>query len=504
MPPLKPARGIQLNCAHPLARDLGMCWLFNEGTGEKVYDLSLHGRAGALNGGPSWGPGKFGAALEYDGDDDRVETSSPVISTAPVSVSLWFKVDELPSARSQDGTMLIQRTVGSPYQSFRTFIESTDDKLYLLIYNSSGVNSATTVSDSAVQAGIWYHAVFVLDSNYDTRMFVNGSRQSDADNSGSLYNPDDVLRLGSRTGTADDFKGWIDHVMVFNRALSDAEVRLLHREPFCMFGGAVGPSLISAPPTVVPLAGSASSQSAASATLRSTQSSPQTQLPWLRDALFSGMSAGAFRLGTTLSLGWFWSRVTGCSALYRGPSLEEVDFDNALTVTERNACEISPPAYIAHDGGSACVYLVRRFNECGYQERTLAASVRVRLDSDGELEAPRPNKVFILRAEQVEGGGVRLAWFYCPLDQGSEPARFNVYYDGGTGRIDFENALATIPYQGRKYYSYVTAPLAAGRYTFAVSAADADGTEHGSSAGAGVETGAAQPGPAEVLTAGCI
>jgi len=37
---------------------------------------------------------------------------------------------------------------------------------------------------------------------------------------------------------------------------------------------------------------------------------------WLREALFNGMTANAFKLGTTLSLGWFWLRIAGCSALY--------------------------------------------------------------------------------------------------------------------------------------------------------------------------------------------
>ncbi len=39
---------------------------------------------------------------------------------------------------------------------------------------------------------------------------------------------------------------------------------------------------------------------------------------WLREALFGGATCNGFKLGTVLSLGWFWSRVGGCSVLSRG------------------------------------------------------------------------------------------------------------------------------------------------------------------------------------------
>lgn len=500
MQPLKPSRGTQLDKTHPLARSLALYWLFNEGAGATVSDSSENGRTGTLQGAPSWVAGKFGSTLEYDGADDRVDSSSPVISSVPVSASLWFRVDELPSARAEDGTLLIQRTVGIPYQSFRALIEDAGDKLHLLIYNSSGINTATTVSDQAVQAGVWYHVVFILDSNCDTRMYLNGIRQNDTDNSGSFYNANDVLRLGSRTGTTDDFKGKIDHVMVFNRVLSDSEVSLLYREPFCMFSTQIRPELLCVFPTMLPLAGAISSHSTVSATLRSIQGSSGTQMTWLRDALFNGMTSVAFKLGTTLGLGWFWFRVTGCSVLYRGPNLEQVDFDDLLAVVERYARQVSPPGYTPHNSGSAYTYVVRRFNEYGYQEETLAASAKISLDSDGKLEEPKPNKIFILKAEQVEGGRVRLVWFYCPLDQESKPVHFKVYYDGGAGRIDLDDELATIPYEGLKFYHYKSAPLESARYAFTVRAEDANSTKDGSSARLNIELNAAKPNSIDILS----
>lgn len=503
MPLLKPLRGTQLNRTHPFARNLGMCWLFNEGAGAQVFDLSGNGRTGTLQGAPSWAAGRFGYELCYDGDNDRVETSSPVITSAAVSVSLWFRADELPSTRAEDGTLLIQRTVGSPYQSFRSLINNADDKILLLIYNSSGVNTVSISSDSAVQIGIWYHVVFVLDSNYDACMYVNGVQQAGTDNSGSLYNANDVLRLGSRTGTADDFKGGIDLVTIFNRSLSASEITLLYREPFCMFDRPKSLECAFACPTVVSLAGSINAQSTASGTLGSLPNSAEMERDWLREALFNGATSNAFKLGTTLSLGWFWLRTAGCSALYRGLDMDRIDFADILGVASQDADVISPAAYVPHNG-STYFYVVRRFNRCGYQERTLAAAAKVSIGVDGGLLEPQPNEVFDLRAEQAGGNKILLNWFYCPLDQKSPPARFNIYYDSRTGQIDYEAPLASISYRGRRFYGYHSDTLEPGRYLFAVRVEDAKGVENSPSAQLAVQVNAASPIQIEILSAGCL
>jgi len=46
----KPMYGVLLNPYHPLARGLVGCWLFNEGGGNSVFDLSGYGNHGMLGG----------------------------------------------------------------------------------------------------------------------------------------------------------------------------------------------------------------------------------------------------------------------------------------------------------------------------------------------------------------------------------------------------------------------------------------------------------------------
>ena len=228
----------------------------------------------------------------------------------------------------------------------------------------------------------------------------------------------------------------------------------------------------------VTLAAAMCATSSSSAVLTIVPAEPQTMLPsemdWLGEALFNGATASAFKLGTVLSGGWFWMRQAGCSAVYRGPSITQVDFNNILCVADRDAQEIVLPAYLSHEPNARYCYVVRRFNACGYSERTAAAAVMVRLGDNGKLREPVPNSVFGLNASPVTGHRVRLVWSYCPLDQQTEPEVFCIYTDNGAGQIDFEPPIATVPYKGRKFYRYLTGALPDGLYRFVVRAGSED------------------------------
>jgi hypothetical protein len=223
--------------------------------------------------------------------------------------------------------------------------------------------------------------------------------------------------------------------------------------------------------------------------------------PWLREAIFNCVSANAFKLGVALSGGWFWVRLTGCTTLYRGADMQQVDFANILAVAGQNACEIQPPSYLPHNSNSTYFYVVRRFNNCGYMECTLGAAVKVSIANDGELTRPQPNNIFCLKTEQTAGSKIRLVWFYCPLEQKSKPVRFKIYWDSRTGQVNYDNPLATINYQGRKYYNYETITLEVGRYLFTIRAEDAHGIENNSLAQSRIDLHTGSPEPIAILSA---
>ena len=225
---------------------------------------------------------------------------------------------------------------------------------------------------------------------------------------------------------------------------------------------------------------------------------------WLKEALFAGHTANSFKFGTVLTLGWFWVRVHGSTVLYRGVSMDEINFSNVLAVTEIASDQIQPPSYLSHSNNTSYFYVVQRISRCGDEERTLSAAVKVEIDSEGDLTEPQPNSICILRNQQRASNKIEFVWFYSPIDQKSEPACFKVYYDNGTGEIDYENSVVTISYAGRIFYSYQSEYLEAGRYLFAIRVEDAAGTEDISSSLTEFQIDTASPEAINILSAEAI
>ena len=528
MPQLKPTRGICLNRNHPLSRGLVGLWLFNEGSGNKVFDLSGNGNICTLDG-SIWKAG--GVYLDGTNDQFYAADDAAWTPTNGLTVIAKLTLHTIPPV-SNEGIVAhyIGADSGGVAKSQRSWMigVTTGGKLIVALSSDGTYQSANDVTGGTIiTAGSTLTAAFTWNSGDSTRVYLNGVEDgSNATKPSSLHNSTYPLYIGNdyyeygHANQADTIiNATIYWALIFNRALSASEIALLYREPFCMFDRAWRPRLVSG--QIVELVGTSVVLSSLSATARvmrkvggnvvSTtdvtailnlfRSLLYIESNWKRESLFNGMTANAFKLGTSLSLGWFWVRVASCSVLYRGSSIGEIDFANILAVAEQDACEISPPNYISHNSGSTYFYVVRRFNNCGYQECTLAASVKVSIESTGELAKGQPNKVLDSGAEFVDGNKIKLVWYYCPLEQKSQPMCFNVYYDGRTGQINYENPLAMIGYKGRKFYTCQCGALEAGRYLFAIRTENVSGIENSSLARLRIQFVPTNPDAIDILSA---
>lgn len=521
MPLLKPVRSLQINFSHPLARGLAGCWLLNEGAGERIADYGLrrrHGKFHYSTTAPAWKAGKYGSCLEFD--------SERCIEIPGCHKFGWDITQELSvvalvnHSANQNNTIFARSKFVHPVR----LNGSTSGRVRLWVYTDGVDCNIISTSSHATDGSEWIHAAGTWRVG-DGKLYVNGILEaSESSSTGTLNTTDDkFVGIGGtyEAGYQECWVGKIEYVFIYNRVLSAEEVEWLYREPFAMFESPISQESMLPSIAVVTLTGSVNAQSVAStmlkslrkidgtvtgtsdiiALLQSIRGITELELSWIREALFNGMTANAFKLGTILNLGWFWARNEGCSVLYRGSSMEAIGFTNILNVAEQNAFIISPPSYLPHFSSSTYFYIIRRFNNCGYQEHTLTAAVKVSLDANGELEKPQPNKIFNSKAEQISGSRIQLVWFYCPIEQNSQPVCFNVYYDGGTGQINYENPLAKISYKGQKFYSYQSDTLEVGKYLFAIRAEDAGGIENNSLAQFWTQLNDANLDPIDILSA---
>jgi len=496
MPNLKPTRGILPSKSHPLARGLVGYWPMLEGAGGKISDFSNNGNYGQLTGTATWSSGLFGGCIDYDGSSGRHKIAyNPVLYCGPfMTIGFWAKSDV--TNYTSSGYVVSMYDYAANKRSWAIAVNASGD-LWSVLTSANGVNGYYIDSTLAVDTS-WHFFTFVV--NNSTRqwdMYVDGVFNQTITAAVTYTDQGSFLTIGGLDGS-NYFDGRIDNVAIWNRRLSSNEIYGLYREPFRMFAGGLTPASICAP-TIVLLAGTISAQSSLTGKLTLSHGTAELERRWLRDALFNGMTANAFKLGTILTSGWFWMRVNGCTALYRGCSMEQIDFDNILAVCEPDTEQINPPGFVPHEAGSVYFYVVRRFNNCGLQERTLSAAVKVSIKSDGSMKEPQPNRIFAVTAMQIDGNRLRLVWFYCPLEQKSPPENFRIYYDNASGQIDYENPLATIAYEGHKFYSYESSQLACGQYLFAVRAESVEGIQDESRAQVRIQLDTKSPGIINIL-----
>ena len=187
------------------------------------------------------------------------------------------------------------------------------------------------------------------------------------------------------------------------------------------------------------------------------------------DSMYEGDSSNGVKLGMGLTGGDFWPRVMGCQNLYCGDCFYEVDFKNILLVTDLDT-KLIDPGQITHEPDTTYLYVLRRANCCGEEEQSLAAVIKVEFDADGNLVEPCCNNILSIRAEQFKEQSVRLVWYYCPVNQQSQCICFKVYFDNGSGVVDFENELCTVNYTRPGLYCYETDVLTGDEYIFCVKA----------------------------------
>ncbi len=209
-------------------------------------DDSSYGNDGTLNGDTDYVYGNFGKAFSFDGSGDYINTASLLndISTSTTgSICSWIKIDS--DDDSLDRIFSITAPSGSRSE-IQLIIDgrSGADRIYVIIIQDGTVKTifhgASDEWDS--NFGNWGF-VCVTHNSTSMKVYLDGSLSE-----GGLYssytdetkwfkailsdasNPATLSRVGSsdESGSKSYFKGSIDELMIFKRALGSEEIISLY------------------------------------------------------------------------------------------------------------------------------------------------------------------------------------------------------------------------------------------------------------------------------------
>ena len=215
---IKPVLGSQLELGHPLSGGLVGCWLFNEGTGNKVFDLSGNRNHGTGVTALVWGSGKFGPSLQFGGAGDRFKIDDG-FSTAGWTIIFWAKpINITANQYVTDGNL--KRSVLLGFQNN-----------YWNIYNYP--TGTDTDSQMLAIANVWQQVAYTTD-NVTTQGYINGKLQIDVVGASPIPS-DNYYYVGATDVGSSAYTGQIDNMLIYNRVSIASEIALLYREPFIMF-----------------------------------------------------------------------------------------------------------------------------------------------------------------------------------------------------------------------------------------------------------------------------
>ncbi|MFJ7988652.1 LamG-like jellyroll fold domain-containing protein [Streptomyces sp. NPDC096351] len=201
----------------------GGSWSLDEGTGTTARDAGPNAADLKLSEGTAWAPGVRGSALRFDGQGRYAETAGPVIdTTADYSVSAWATLDSLPgnyaTVVSQDG-----RRQENPF-----YLQYGQGAFAFSTPGGIRARYATTP-----ETGRWYHLVGVRDTaRNEIRLYVDGALVATATPGPAEVGtgPLSVGRAKWGGGNVDFWKGAVDEVRAFDKALTSEEVAALHSQ----------------------------------------------------------------------------------------------------------------------------------------------------------------------------------------------------------------------------------------------------------------------------------
>ena len=221
----KPPYGARLNRDHPLSRGLVMALLMNEGSGNRTYDLTGNGNDGVLTNGPLWKPGRNGAAISFDGNNDYVGCGSGL--TLQPSSGITYAVQIRPTVTGQHG---IISSAGNWYERAYLYLRNQENRQIAF-----GVDDVSCFRTGNIING--RHAYIVGTYSKSTgaaRLYQDTKIIGSGQWTGPIVTTADSLIIGYGPGIVapQRFLGLISDVRIWNRALSPDEVQDLYINPY--------------------------------------------------------------------------------------------------------------------------------------------------------------------------------------------------------------------------------------------------------------------------------
>lgn len=199
-------------------------WLFEEGTGDVAKDTSKTGNDGTIVGPKKWQDGKFGQALEFNGNDVYVQVdSNKSIILEELTMVAWANLEPSQGTRWQSIMMR-----GQNPRNYLLVVDRDSQKLQLSITKGAPGAWAGPIAGPVITGDGWHHLAGVIGEKAGLVIYTDGEEVGkQAYAKPSLDANPARMRIGDGSNGGHQCEGLLDEVALFNVPLEQDDIKTI-------------------------------------------------------------------------------------------------------------------------------------------------------------------------------------------------------------------------------------------------------------------------------------
>jgi len=191
-------------------------WNFEEGSGMTISSVPF-GLTGVISG-ALWTVGKTGNGILFDGNDDKVDISSSIALSGPMTIAFWGYSNGYANNPGIGGNQIHHDTGGRI-----CFTEATSKVRF-----ETDAGETYPLSSVDFPTGEWFHMAITRDGSNVIRLYRDGSNVT----SNTATRVGNIIfdRIGDNPD-ASGYRAWngvMDEYRVYDRQLGDFEIRAIY------------------------------------------------------------------------------------------------------------------------------------------------------------------------------------------------------------------------------------------------------------------------------------
>jgi hypothetical protein len=220
-----------LQRGHPLARGLVAAYPFYEGSGGALNDLSGNRNTGSLTNGPTWSGGQAGTSLLFNGSSQRVDIpNAPSLNPAFITIAAWVR-----SNAAGGFGFIVNKNYDGSSVAYSLSIGGAQSPFFDGMAYYDGAWNFSSVTTDIRGDNKWHFVVGSYDG-VTLKYYLDAKLDASLSHSGSLPTTNtQPLYIGEYVNNAEFFGGYIDGLLIYNRALSASEIAQLYFDSFAMY-----------------------------------------------------------------------------------------------------------------------------------------------------------------------------------------------------------------------------------------------------------------------------